>query len=82
MPRLRSLRATLDEMLRPGFGEGDEAAIAEARSEIADIEAAWPDDRLVRSYRDSDDEAGDVERDALATEMQRRGLAPPRSTGR
>ncbi|WP_093333434.1 hypothetical protein [Sphingomonas rubra] len=72
--RLRSLRATLDEMLRPGFGEGDEASIEAARLEIGRIEADWPDTRLRDAHRQSDDQDAAVERDAIAAEIQRRGI--------
>jgi len=72
--KLRSLRATLEEMERPGFGAANDAAIADARSDIGAIEEAWPDERLIAAHRATTGEAGDAEADALRAEIERRGL--------
>jgi len=73
--RLRSLRATLEEMERPGFGPSDDQVIADARSAIGTIEDEWSDDRLVQAYRATDGRPGNVEVDALKAEIERRRLS-------
>jgi hypothetical protein len=73
--RLRSLRASLDEMERPGPTADDSEAIATCRADIARIEEAWPDRRLLDDYARGSGESGDAEADALRSEIERRGLA-------
>jgi hypothetical protein len=72
--RLRSLRATLDEIVRIGGAEEDAAAIADAQAEIASIEAKWSDADLLATYRQTARHPGDAEGDALLAEIERRRL--------
>ena len=72
--RLRSLRATLDEMVRIGGADEDAAAIADAQAEIASIEAKWSDADLLATYRQIARHPGDAEGDALLAEIERRRL--------
>jgi len=72
--RLRSLRATLDEMIRVGGAEADAVAIADAESEIASIEGKWSDADLLATYRQTVRHPGDAEGDALLAEIGRRRL--------
>ena len=72
--RLRSLRATLDEMLRIGDAEEDATAIADAEAEIASIEGNWSDADLLATYRQTVRHPGDAEGDALLAEIDRRRL--------
>lgn len=74
--RLRSLRATLEEMKRPGFGAADDQAISVAKSDIDAIVDAWPDEKLIDASRESSGEGGDAEADALLAEIKWRNLEP------
>lgn len=72
--RLRSLRATLGEIEQQSGGN---AAEIECREQIAAIEGAWPDERLIKAYRATDQQPGDVDTDALAAEIAVRNLDLP-----
>ena len=74
LARLRSLRATLDEMLRPGFSQDDEAVVAACRADIEAIEQDWPDQRLIDAHREGEGAPGDLEVDAVLAEIRRRDL--------
>jgi len=75
--RLRSLRATLGEIEQQSGGkiDGENEAETECREQIAAIEGAWPDDRLIEAYRATDQQPGDVDTDALAAEVAVRNLS-------
>lgn len=72
--KLRSLRATLNETEQPGFHATDPTAVEACRADIQAIEAAWPDDRLLATFSETNAEAGDVDGDAMRAEITRRGL--------
>lgn len=72
--RLRSLRATLEEMERPGFGFANDQAIAGTRSDIRMIEGEWPDERLLAAHEAAAATHDDAEADALLAEIRHRGL--------
>ena len=75
--RLRSLRATLGEIEQQSGGnaDGGNAAETECREQIAAIEGALPDERLIKAYRATDQQPGDVDTDALAAEIAVRNLS-------
>ena len=75
--RLRSLRAALGEIEQKSGGnaDGGSEAGAECREQIAAIEDAWPDERLIEAYRATDQQPGDVDTDALAAEIAVRHLS-------
>ena len=75
--RLRSLRATLSEIEQQSGGktDGENEAETECREQIAAIEGAWPDERLIEAYRATDQQLGNVEADALAAEIAVRNLS-------
>lgn len=72
--KLRSLRATLEEMERPGFGAADDQAIAAAKGGIDAIADAWPDKKLIDAYEATSVEVGNAEADALLAEIKWRNL--------
>ena len=77
LKRLRSLRATLGEIEQQTGGntDGGNEVEAECREQIAAIEGAWPDERLLEAYGATDQQPGDVQTDALAAEIAARKLS-------
>lgn len=74
--RLRSLRATLNEIEITSKGttaspDDNEAGV---RSAIEQIEQAWPDDKVIEAYQATDRRPGEVQTDAIVSELRHRGL--------
>jgi len=80
LTRLADFRARLAELdagtTTSGFDDADTTDDTRAffKRAASAIEAAWPDDRLLRAYQETDGAPGNAEADAILAEIRHRDL--------